>query len=63
MATKPGVALQAVHFEEGPFNVRRGEQFYLRYRLAVGAGDHTAMRLMVDSASSAEQATTTSSRR
>lgn len=47
MSSKPGVALHAVRFEEGPYLLRRGPDYYLHYRLAVAADGETAMRMVV----------------
>jgi hypothetical protein len=48
MSSKPGVALQDVAFEEGPYIAQRGDQFYLRYRLAAGPNEKPALRMVVD---------------
>ena len=45
MTSKPGVALQDVLVEEGPYIVQRGKHFYLRYRLAAGPEDRLAVRV------------------
>lgn len=47
MTSKPGVALQDVLVEEGPYIVQRGKHFYLRYRLAAGPEDRPALRMVV----------------
>lgn len=47
MLPKPGVALQEVQFEEGPYIVRRGENFYLHYRIALDRGGEMNMRMGV----------------
>ncbi len=38
MLPKPGVALQSVPFAEKPHIVKRGDNYYLRYRIAVDSG-------------------------
>jgi hypothetical protein len=48
MSTKPGVALQEVPFEEGPYILQRGENFYLRYRIALNRGGEMTLRMAVD---------------
>jgi hypothetical protein len=47
MSSKPGVALQDVRFEEGPYILQRGGNFYLRYRLAAGPDDQPELRMVV----------------
>jgi hypothetical protein len=47
MLPRPGVALQEVQFEEGPYIVHRGENFYLHYRMALDRGRMT-LRMAVD---------------
>lgn len=44
---KPGVVLQDVLVDEGPYIVQRGENFYLRYRLVAGPNDRPTLRMMV----------------
>jgi hypothetical protein len=48
MSQKPGVALDDVRFAEGPHIVKRGTDYYLRYRIALGSSGNTPMRLVVD---------------
>lgn len=48
MSPKPGVALHDVRFAEGPYIVKRGTDYYLRYRIALDRGGNTPMRLVVD---------------
>jgi hypothetical protein len=56
MSPQPGVALQDVVFEEAPYIVQRGSEFYLRYRLAAGPDDSPAYRMMVDTKKAADRA-------
>ncbi|UVO28154.1 hypothetical protein [Bradyrhizobium arachidis] len=56
MGSKPGVALQDVPFEEGPYIVQRGENFYLHYRLAAGADERPRPRMVVDSKKAQDKA-------
>jgi hypothetical protein len=48
MLPRPGVALHEVQFEEGPYIVHRGENFYLRYRVAVDRRNEMNLRIVVD---------------
>lgn len=47
MASTPGIALQDVLVDEGPYVLQRGEDFYLIYRLAPGPNEQPAHRVMV----------------
>lgn len=47
MTSRPGVALQDVLVDEGPYIVQRGENFYLHYRLAAGPDERPALRMVV----------------
>lgn len=49
MTSKPRIALQDVPFDEGPYIVRRGEDFYLSYRLAAGPDERPNLRMIVGS--------------
>lgn len=56
MAATPGIALQEVVFEEGPYILQRGEDFYLVYRLAPGPDNRPSHRMMVDSEKTRDKA-------
>jgi hypothetical protein len=48
MVSRPGVSLQDVRFAERPHIVHRGENYYLRYRVAVDQGNKMTLRMVVD---------------
>ena len=48
MLPRPGVALQDVRFAERPHIVHRGNNYYLRYRVAVDQGSELVLRMVVN---------------
>lgn len=48
--------MQDVLFEEGPYIVQRGENFYLHYRLSAGAKNRPALRMVVDAKKKTDKA-------
>jgi hypothetical protein len=56
MSPKPGVALNEVPFEEGPYLLQRGEDFYLCYRLAAGPNERPNQRMVVDAKQTKDKA-------
>jgi hypothetical protein len=47
MLTRPGVALRDIQFAEGPFIARRGEDYFLHYRVAQSPGSIPPPRTVV----------------